>query len=39
MVTCLEDNPASARVIEKASGVFEGTVEGLRRYWIPTQTK
>ncbi len=39
MVTCLEANPASARVIEKAGGVIEGTSDGLRRYWIPTQTK
>ncbi|WP_018298145.1 GNAT family N-acetyltransferase [Corynebacterium lubricantis] len=34
LVTCLEANPASARVIEKAGGVYEMTTGGLRRYWV-----
>lgn len=38
LVTCDEDNPASARTIEACGGVYENTVEGedgpVRRYWI-----
>lgn len=35
LVTCLESNPASARVIEKCGGIYEATTEGLKRYWVP----
>lgn len=34
LVTCLDANPASARVIEKAGGVYEMTTDRLRRYWV-----
>ena len=39
LVTCDDDNVASARVIERNGGVFESIVEGRggipkRRYWI-----
>lgn len=39
LVTCDDDNPASARVIEANGGVLESTVPGLadvprRRYWV-----
>jgi len=39
LVTCDEDNVASARVIELCGGVYESTVDGRegipkRRYWI-----
>jgi predicted acetyltransferase len=39
LVTCDDDNVASARVIERGGGVFESIVEGRggipkRRYWI-----
>ena len=40
LVTCDEDNPASARVIEKCGGTFEGSVDDgssatrKLRYWI-----
>jgi predicted acetyltransferase len=39
LVTCDEDNVASAGVIERGGGVYESTVEGRggipkRRYWI-----
>lgn len=40
LVTCFEDNAASARVIEKCGGVLEDVItiehdaRGLRRYWI-----
>jgi predicted acetyltransferase len=34
LVTCHEDNVASARVIEAAGGVFEDTRAHTRRYWI-----
>ena len=38
LVTCLDENLASARVIEKCGGVLENLVEiegkPLRRYWI-----
>ncbi len=41
-ITCSADNIASARIIEKNGGVFEGTAttpEGVvkRRYWITTK--
>jgi predicted acetyltransferase len=41
LVTCDEDNVASARTIEACGGVLEGTVTDLphgpkRRYWVPT---
>ena len=40
LVTCLEDNRASARIIEAHGGVLENVVADpagrgrLRRYWI-----
>lgn len=34
LVTCHDDNPASARTIESAGGVLEDTRTGVRRYWI-----
>jgi predicted acetyltransferase len=34
LVTCHEDNVASARVIEAAGGVFEDTRARTRRHWI-----
>ncbi len=34
LVTCHDDNPASARTIEAAGGVLEDTRAGVRRYWI-----
>ena len=39
LVTCDEDNIASAGVIERGRGIYESTVEGRagipkRRYWI-----
>ncbi|WP_229053914.1 GNAT family N-acetyltransferase [Aeromicrobium sp. Leaf350] len=34
LVTCHDDNPASARTIERAGGVLEDTRNGVRRYWI-----
>ena len=34
LVTCDEDNVASARTIESAGGVLENVMEGKRRYWI-----
>ncbi len=40
LVTCDDDNPASARVIEKNGGVLEGKIDKkdqkvpVRRYWI-----
>ncbi|WP_239456332.1 GNAT family N-acetyltransferase [Nocardioides solisilvae] len=34
LVTCSEDNVASARTIERNGGVFEDVREGKRRYWI-----
>jgi len=36
LVTCDEDNLASARTIEKNGGVYEDTRNGKRRYWIST---
>ena len=38
LVTCDEDNVASARTIESGGGVHEDTRQGRRRYWIPTGT-
>ena len=34
LVTCDEDNLASARTIERNGGVFEDVRNGKRRYWI-----
>lgn len=34
LVTCDEDNVASARTIEAGGGVFEDVRNGKRRYWI-----
>ncbi len=34
LVTCHDDNPASARTIESAGGVLEDTRSGVHRYWI-----
>ncbi len=34
LVTCDEDNLASARTIERNDGVYEDTRNGKRRYWI-----
>lgn len=36
LVTCDEDNVASARTIESQAGRFESVVGGKRRYWIGT---
>ena len=36
LVTCDEDNVASARTIEHGGGVHEDTRNGKRRYWIDT---
>ena len=36
LVTCDEDNEASARTIERNGGVYEDTRQGKRRYWITT---
>lgn len=42
LVTCAEDNAASAATIERCGGVLEGTAwvpeerETIRRYWVPT---
>jgi predicted acetyltransferase len=36
LVTCDEDNLASARTIERNGGAYEDTRNGKRRYWIPT---
>ncbi len=36
LVTCAEDNRASAATIESRGGVFESVFEGHRRYWIST---
>ena len=36
LVTCDEDNVASARTIESAGGRHEDTRQGRRRYWIVT---
>lgn len=37
LVTCDDDNVASARTIEANGGVIEDTREGIRRYWVATQ--
>jgi predicted acetyltransferase len=34
LVTCDEDNVASARTIERCGGSYEDTRNGKRRYWI-----
>ena len=34
LITCDEDNEGSRRTIEGAGGVYDGTVEGKRRYWV-----
>jgi predicted acetyltransferase len=34
LITCDDDNVASARTIERAGGVMEDMREGKRRYWI-----
>ena len=34
LITCDEDNVASARTIESQGGVYESTVDVKRRYWI-----
>ena len=36
LVTCDDDNLASARTIERGGGVYEDTRNGKRRYWIET---
>jgi predicted acetyltransferase len=38
LVTCDDDNLASARTIERNGGVYEDTRNGKRRYWILTRT-
>ena len=35
LITCQDDNVASARVIERAGGVLEDRRDGVRRYWVP----
>ena len=37
LVTCDLDNIASARTIEAGGGVYEGDLNGKRRYWIKTR--
>ena len=37
LVTCDDDNRASARTIERNGGVHEDTRNGKRRYWIATE--
>lgn len=34
LITCEDDNAASARTIESHGGVLEDVREGVRRYWI-----
>ncbi len=36
LLTCLETNTASRRVIEACGGVHEDSVADVRRYWVPT---
>lgn len=36
LVTCDEDNLASARTIERGGGVYEDTRNGKLRYWLET---
>ncbi|EWT02909.1 GCN5 family acetyltransferase [Intrasporangium oryzae NRRL B-24470] len=38
LVTCEEDNVASARTIEGAGGVLEDVNGGFRRYWVSTSS-
>ena len=38
LVTCDEDNLASARTIEKGGGQLEDVRRGKRRYWIDSRT-
>ena len=37
LLTCDDDNLASARTIERNGGVYEDTRNGKRRYWIDTR--
>jgi predicted acetyltransferase len=37
LLTCDEDNLASARTIERNGGTYEDTRNGKRRYWITSQ--
>ncbi len=37
LLTCDEDNVASARTIERNGGVYEDTRNGKRRYWIDAE--
>lgn len=39
LVTCDEDNLASARTIEHNGGVYEDSRNGKRRYWIATASR
>jgi len=39
LVTCDEDNVASAGTIENNGGVYEDTRNGKRRYWIATSSR
>ncbi|GAB2541049.1 GNAT family N-acetyltransferase [Brachybacterium huguangmaarense] len=34
LVTCLETNEGSRRAIEANGGVYDGSIDGRRRYWI-----
>lgn len=36
LVTCVEDNVGSRRTIERCGGAYDGSVAGMRRYWIGT---
>ena len=36
LVTCDDDNVASARTIESQGGVLEDVRDGIRRYWVAT---
>ena len=37
LITCDEDNAASAAVIERNGGVLEDVRHGKRRYWVPSR--
>lgn len=39
LVTCDDDNAASARTIERNGGILEDIREGVRRYWIATASQ
>lgn len=39
LVTCDEENEGSRRTIEGAGGVYDGSYEGKRRYWITLSDK